>query len=51
LQYWTRLGWDCRIWVRILQSFEKQNYVGDALHPTAERLRRAKAVCRTDDAV
>jgi predicted Zn-dependent protease len=51
LQYWTRLGWDCRIWVRILQNFEKQNYVGDALHPTDERLRRAKAVCRTDDAV
>ena len=51
LRYWTRLGWDCRIWVRILQSFEKQNYVGDGVHPTAERLRRAKAVCRTDDAV
>ena len=49
LQYWTRLGWDCRIWVRILQNFEKQNYLGDALHPTDERLRRAKEVCRTDD--
>lgn len=51
LQYWMRLGWDCRIWVRILQSFEKQNYGGDALHATDERLRRATAVCRTDDAV
>jgi predicted Zn-dependent protease len=51
LQYWTRLGWDCRIWVRILQSFEKQNYIGDTLHPTAERLRRARAVCQTDDAL
>ena len=50
LQYWTRLGWDCRIWVRILQNFEKQNYLGDAVHPTVERLRRAKAVCRADDA-
>ena len=51
LQYWANLGWDCRIWVRILQNFEKQNYTGDALHPTDERLRRAKAVCPTDDAV
>ena len=51
LQYWAKLGWDCRIWVRILQNFEKQNYTGDALHPTDERLRRAKAVCPTDDAV
>jgi len=51
LQYWAKLGWDCRIWVRILQNFEKQNYIGDALHPTDERLRRASAVCRMDDAV
>jgi len=51
LQYWAKLGWDCRIWVRILQNFEKQNYIGDALHPTHERLRRASAVCRMDDAV
>jgi len=51
LQYWAKLGWDCRIWVRILQNFEKQNYTGDALHPTDERLRRVRAVCRMDDAV
>jgi predicted Zn-dependent protease len=51
LQYWTRLGWDCRIWVGILQNFEMQNYIGDALHPTDERLRRAKAACQADDAM
>ena len=44
LRYWTRLGWDCRIWVRILQSFEKQNYVGDGVHPTDGRLRRGRFV-------
>jgi predicted Zn-dependent protease len=45
LRYWQKLGWDCRIWVRILQNFEKQNYRGDILHPTDKRLRQAQSVC------
>src|SRR6266498_4860002 len=45
LGYWKMLGWDCGIWVRILQSFEKQNYVGDDFHPTDQRLRQAQKVC------
>jgi predicted Zn-dependent protease len=49
LRYWRRLGWDCRIWVRILQNFEKQNYRGDAVHPTDERLRQAREQCRAGD--
>jgi predicted Zn-dependent protease len=46
LQYWERLGWDCRIWVGILKNFERQNYAGDVHHPTDKRLRQAQTVCR-----
>jgi predicted Zn-dependent protease len=46
LEYWRKLGWDCRIWVDILQNFEKQNFVGDALHPTELRLEQARRACR-----
>jgi predicted Zn-dependent protease len=45
LRYWEKLGWDCRIWVRILQNFEKQNYAGDVFHPTGERLQQARHLC------
>jgi predicted Zn-dependent protease len=47
LGYWKMLGWDCRIWVRILQNFERQNYTGDVFHPTDKRLLQAKAACLT----
>ena len=45
LGYWTKLGWDCRIWVRILENFQKQNYIGDRFHPTDKRLQQAQSVC------
>ena len=45
LGYWNKLGWDCRIWVRILENFQKQNYVGDRFHPTDKRLQQARNVC------
>jgi predicted Zn-dependent protease len=45
LGYWIKLGWDCRIWVRILEEFQKQNYSGDVFHPTDLRLREAKSTC------
>jgi predicted Zn-dependent protease len=47
LRYWKMLGWDCRIWVRILQNFERQNYTGDVFHPTDKRLQQAKDACLT----
>jgi hypothetical protein len=31
--------------VRILEGFRKQNYVGDILHPTDERLKQAVTAC------
>jgi len=45
MKYWAKLHWDCRIWVRILEGFRKQNYVGDILHPTDERLKQAVTAC------
>jgi predicted Zn-dependent protease len=45
MNYWRKLNWDCRIWVRILEGFRQQNYAGDALHPTDERLKQAVNAC------
>jgi predicted Zn-dependent protease len=47
LGYWTKLGWDCRIWVRLLEFFQERNYAGDVFHPTDERLRQARKVCES----
>jgi predicted Zn-dependent protease len=46
LGYWKKLGWDCLIWVRILEDFQKQNYTGDICHPTDRRLQQARRVCQ-----
>ena len=45
MEYWTKLHWDCRIWVGILEGFRRQNYFGDVLHPTDERLKQALQAC------
>jgi predicted Zn-dependent protease len=45
LEYWKRLDWDCWIWVRILENFQKQQYWGDIYHPTDRRLQQALDVC------
>jgi len=49
LGYWEKLGWDCHIWVRILQNFERHNYSGDVFHPTDKRLQQAQRVCLTEE--
>lgn len=49
LRYWQRLGWDCHIWVRILEGFEKQNYAGDVYHPTDKRLQQARGICLSEE--
>jgi Putative Zn-dependent protease len=49
LEYWKRLGWDCQIWVRILESFQSQQYWGDIYHPTDRRLQQALDVCELSD--
>jgi predicted Zn-dependent protease len=45
LGYWSKVGWDCRIWVDILENFQKQNYTGDMYHPTDKRLQQARRAC------
>ena len=45
LEYWKRLGWNCQIWVRILESFQNHQYKGDIFHPTDRRLQQARDVC------
>jgi predicted Zn-dependent protease len=45
LEYWQRLGWDCRIWIKIFKSFLDEGYAGDADHPTQDRLDLAIAMC------
>ena len=45
LDYWNKLGWDCRIWVQILEDFQEQGYSGDIFHPTSRRLQQARHVC------
>jgi hypothetical protein len=45
LEYWQKIGWDCRIWVHLFKSFLDQGYVGDRDHPTEERLRQAVKLC------
>jgi predicted Zn-dependent protease len=49
LEYWRRLGWDCRIWVNIFKNFLDQGYIGDADHPTQERLDLAIAMCYAEN--
>jgi predicted Zn-dependent protease len=48
LGYWNKLGWDCQIWVDILENFQKQGYLGDMFHPTASRLQQARSVCERE---
>ena len=45
LNYWKLLGWDCQIWVRILEDFQNQGYYGDVSHPTSTRLEQAREDC------
>ena len=45
LGYWNKLDWDCHIWVRILEGFQKLKYAGDIFHPTDRRLQQAQGVC------
>lgn len=48
IEYWQKIGWDCRIWINIFRNFLDQGYIGDADHPTAERLSLAIETCRSE---
>jgi predicted Zn-dependent protease len=49
LEYWQRLGWDCRIWIQIFKNFLDEGYAGDADHPTQDRLDLAIAMCYAEN--
>ncbi len=48
IEYWQKIGWDCRIWINIFRNFLAQGYFGDADHPTKERLSLAIETCRSE---
>ena len=45
VEYWRRIGWDCRIWNAIFAAFLDHGYDGDADHPVDERLAQAIKLC------
>jgi predicted Zn-dependent protease len=45
IKYWNALGWDCRIWVDLLEAFVTLKYAGDSHHPTDLRLAQALKAC------
>jgi len=45
MKYWRALGWDCGIWVDLLEAFVTLKYAGDARHPTSRRLEQALSAC------
>jgi predicted Zn-dependent protease len=48
MKYWRALGWDCRIWVDLLEAFVTLKYSGDIHHPTDRRLAQALSACPAD---
>lgn len=51
MEYWQRLGWDCRNWVKLFVGFMERGYTGDPDHPTKERLEQAIEVCSEQQAL
>ena len=49
IEYFKRLGWDCRAWVLIFESMLAEGQTGDFHHPTEERLNQAKELCTQGD--
>lgn len=45
IEYFKKLGWDCRVWTRILKRQLEVGDTGDFHHPTEERLTQALELC------
>jgi hypothetical protein len=45
IEYWQKIGWDCRIWIKLFRGFLDQGYTGDPNHPTEARLAQASSLC------
>ena len=48
MEYWQKMGWDCHIWIEIFKNFLENGYIGDADHPTDERLSQAMKICHSE---
>jgi len=47
IEYWQKIGWDCRIWIELFRGFLDRGYTGDSTHPTEERLTQASSLCHS----
>jgi hypothetical protein len=45
IEYWQKIGWDCRILIELFREFLDQGYTGDPNHPTEQRLIQASSLC------
>jgi hypothetical protein len=45
IEYWEKIGWDCRIWIKLFRGFLDQGYIGDSDHPIEKRLSQAIQMC------
>jgi hypothetical protein len=45
IEYWQKIGWDCRIWIELFRGFLDRGYSGGPNHPTEERLTQARSLC------
>jgi hypothetical protein len=45
IEYFKKLGWDCRVWTRLFDNLLEKGNTGDFHHPTEERLTQAVDLC------
>lgn len=45
IEYWKKVGWDCRIWVRSFKFQFDKGMMGDFRHPIDERLYQSLELC------
>lgn len=45
IEYWKRLGWNCRYWVLYFQNLAGRGFEGNFHHPTKGRLEQAEELC------
>ena len=45
IEYWKRLGWDCRVWIHMSYGDLDSNETNDLHHPAEEHLEQAMELC------
>lgn len=49
IEYFKKLGYECRVWTRIFRRLLERGATGDFHHPTEERLTQALDLCLSPD--